>query len=134
MPNLLPHGGTVSRNVLWACKPTALFLGENDFQIGCSSVRSPFLAGYGLPDRAAVSLSCTTFIFAINVIGNELEYLMRHYDASDILRLSAFHAHCLAVLVMAARVLPSAQTLHSRHFVISSGPYKTLGKSFLPLR
>ncbi len=74
------------------------------------------------------------FIFAVNVIGAELEYLMGHYGPSDILRLSALHAYCLAVLVMEARILPSAWPLCSRHFAISSGPCETLGKSFPPLR
>lgn len=58
-----------------------------------------------------------TTVFAVNVIGIELEYLTGHYDPSDILCLSALHTYCLAVLVMAARILPSARPLRSRHFV-----------------
>lgn len=31
MLNLLPHGGTVSRNMLWVCRLIVLFLGGERF-------------------------------------------------------------------------------------------------------
>lgn len=85
----------------------------------------PSRRNYQLRDNHAVDISlfkrCIVFAynvyFAVNMIGIELEYLTGHYDPSDIPCLSALHTYCLAVLVMAVRILPGVRPLRSRHFV-----------------
>ena len=111
MSDLLPHGGSMSRNMYGLVGWQPCFWVVNDFQIGCSPARNPFLTGFGLSwsryrfDEiincgiitqlishflSVASLPYATFVLAINVIGAELEYLTGHCDPSDIPCLSAF--------------------------------------------